>query len=1165
MRRILLLFIIVVGSLDIFAQDVRITLTVENQTLKNVIVALEQQTEFTFLYSSTHIDMQQKISFVAKDEPLKSVLDNICKQARLDYSIENKQILFVNKTKSDKSKTDEAFDLQGSIFEPDGSPLIGAYIKVKGTNKTAVSDINGHYSIKGISPGQVLVISYLGKETIEKTIISGQNVVNMTLYDKENLLDDVVVTGYQVISKERATGAYSILSSKDFANNTKTDITSIMEGMVPGLNNDGEGFNPSTIIRGVSSIEVGNQPLYIVDGFPFEGYDDGRNVNILSVINPSDIANITVLKDAAAASIYGARAANGVIVITTKNGKRGKVKVNYNSSLQIKEASSLKHLNLMNSSELVDYFHTVYNTVDPVSGFPWKYNYLDVNPDAYMDPIYKSLVDNEFGIIDDTELSKRLDYYRSLDNRKQIYDSFSRTAMTHQHNVSVSGGSDIHRFYLSFNYLGNYDNNKYQSYEKYGFNTKNDFNISSKLKAFVNLSVDYTTNKEQNYSGSSYLDMLTDYPSYHMLKDENGDLRSWNMSKTEERQKELIALGLKDESYYPTLDAKNSIHKVRTNYVRVQGGITWNIFDGLTANGLFQMETSSTKNDKHYQPNSYYMRSNINNAAQIDKKTGVITFNIPDGGRLDAKRGDMKSYLARLQFDYSKSFYDDLHSITALAGAERRRIHGTSVSNVYLGYKTNGMSHIVYDPDKLTDLKGTEALGGSYKNLGIKNAIGVTDSEDRYVSFYANALYSFDNRYNISGSFRVDESNLLDRKSNNKYRPVWSIGAGWHISSEPFMQNVSWIDMLSLRLTYGLGGNTARISPHTMVFSLGKDSKTGEEAFNIRYPANPDIRWEKTATTNVGLDFAILNSRLRGSIDVYKRHTTDLLGEKFSDITNGPDLIYKNYGKMDNSGVEFSLNTVNIKSKDFEWNTTLTFSYNKNKLLEFEGTEQITEMYLMPGVLAIGKPIHSMYSTRFAQLDENGDALFYNRDNELTVFSDLEIDDLVYSGTTTPKYTTALFNSLSYKDFTFSFKLVHYGGHVLRDQSVQALHGFEDSNFNRKSLNFWKEPGDENDLTKSPRISLENFMPLGWNSREQNVKKANFIKLRSISLSYRLPKPLLRRIGIEQVVLTSQIDDLAWWSANGDIDPEYYHLVSGYYIPSPRPKPTISFGLNLSF
>lgn len=468
----------------------------------------------------------------------------------------------------------------------------------------------------------------------------------------------------------------------------------------------------------------------------------------------------------------------------------------------------------------------------------------------------------------------------------------------------------------------------------------------------------------------------------------------------------------------------------------------------------------------------------------------------------------------------------------------------------------------------MSPVDGTEALNGSF-NWVYDDNNKLIYKEDRYVSFYAIGSYTFDDRYSLTGSVRIDQSNLFGTDPKYQYRPLWSVGGSWQLANEEFMKDYSWINRLNLRVTYGIGGNIPKeAGPYMNITNAGYNEWVGDFGSYISNPPNSQLRWEKTTSTNVGLDFAILNSRLSGSIDYYNKKTTDLLGDRNADPTLGWSTLMVNYGSMFNRGVEVSLQSINIQNKNFTWGTNAMFSYNKNELTSLAGTRESVFSYSAYNVTAVGYPVNSLFSYRYAGLDPtNGDALVYNSKGE-KVTNVSSVDDLVYSGTRDPKYTASLKNFFSIYDFDFSFMFVYYGGHVLRDVVAGYMAGAPSQNLNRKALNHWRQPGDENIPGVAPAFNKSIYYTTeqAWYSADVHVKKADYIKLRDISIGYNLPKKWLRKYAIESAAITCQISNVWWWAANGDIDPEAYTTV-GYgrgALTLPNPT-TYTLGLSLNF
>lgn len=501
-------------------------------------------------------------------------------------------------------------------------------------------------------------------------------------------------------------------------------------------------------------------------------------------------------------------------------------------------------------------------------------------------------------------------------------------------------------------------------------------------------------------------------------------------------------------------------------------------------------------------------------------------------------------------------------------GAERRATRMTGTRVYYMGYDDNSLTYTPYNAMVLSPISGTESLTGSF-NWYSKNYNYESYIEDRYVSFFGNASYTYDDKYTMTGSMRIDQSNLFGTDPKYQYRPLWSVGGSWHLSSEKFMKNVRFLDRLSIRVTYGIGGNVPKdVGPYLNIYDDGYNSWVGAMSSYIGNPPNPMLRWEKTATTDIGIDFSLFDSRLSGSIDYYNKNTTDLLGSRNADPTLGWPSLLLNYGKMYNRGIEILLQSQNIRTKKFNWNTNFTFSYNKNILTDLEGTQESVFYYSAYNVAAIGYPINSIFSYRYAGLNpKDGNVLVYNQQGE-KVSNVSSISDLVYSGTRTPKYSAALKNSFSFKNLDFSFMFVYYGGNVMRDVVAGYMGGAPGNNLNRKSLNHWRKPGDENIPGVAPSFNknINYRIAQAWYSADIHVKKADYIKLRDVSISYNVPKKYLNLLGFNSLALTCQLSNVWWWAANGNIDPEAYAL-SGYGTGSLTQKSpiTYTFGVSVNF
>lgn len=543
--------------------------------------------------------------------------------------------------------------VSGIIVDEKGETLIGVTVAVKNGKNMCLTDAEGHFNIWLNSNESTLVISYIGMKTMEVAALH-DGPLKIVMKVDDNPLNEVIVTGYQTLSRERTTGSFNVVTADKLKDKLQTNIINRLEGMVPGLVfQNGEYY-----LRGMSTLRGGptrNEPLLVVDGLPFEGN--------ISSINPSVVKNITFLKDAAAASIYGARAANGVIVITTIDGKgNGKTSVQYDASIKFTPAPNMSGLHRLNSRELVDL---------QKDGFKYdhgQYAYLD--PRERVNPVLELLYKNRAGMIDNNELEKGLEVYRNLDNRKELEDFYTKTGVRHQHNVSILGGNWANRYAVSLNYDGNSYNARYLSSERYGFSLRDNIGFFRWLNADLSVTGSFSRDKGDTGMGQ-FTDIYHNYPSYTMLRDKNGTPINFPKYKSDYELERLKELGLMDESFNPITNRKEENFITKDQYYKIQLGLNFKIAKGLNFDIRFQTENTVSKTTEFHSAESYYVRNMINDAAQYNAMRKTLTLNVPKGSQMGEYRSDMSAYTLRAQLNFSKEF--GKNSITAIAGGERRQ------------------------------------------------------------------------------------------------------------------------------------------------------------------------------------------------------------------------------------------------------------------------------------------------------------------------------------------------------------------------------------------------------------------------------------------------------------------------------------------------------------
>lgn len=1136
-RRLLLIVVCMAASATL-AWAGPITLNAKNRVLKEVLQEVEKQSDLSFIYSSSTINVNQKVTFSCKDVPVEVALKQLLEKEKIDFTIEGKQVLLspskVNaatplkansKTGGNQSKT-----VKGRVVDEKGFGVPGATVTVRGTSIGTATNIDGEFSINVPSSSSVVAVSFIGYSMMEQKVDSYQEGARMQfdLKPESKRIDEVIVTGYQTISKERATGSFAVVTTKDMEDKLQTNIISRLEGQVAGFTS-----YRGTKIRGVSSL-YGGSPLIVVDGFPYEGS--------LNSINPAEITNVTLLKDAAAASIYGARSANGVIVITTRTGKVGPTRVNYTGTFHFQGLPDRGYTNLMSSSELVDFQTEMFNYYhDP---------YKSQDTRKSINDVYRLLYEREENKLTEEELKGQFDLLRNRDRYDQVKKEFlNSVSITQQHNLAISGGSDFYKYSLSGNYTYNQPFEKRQKTDKVGFNLKNTFNFYKWLKVDVGLlgnnsSYDY----DNGFAGYSYLN--GGKASYYMLRDEKGEPVQWYNSKSQYEIDRLKSIGLLDETYIPLNEVNKKHYTSRSNYTNLNIGFTFKIIEGLNLEIKGQNETDISYSKNYSTKDANSVKSMINDATVVDPTTKKITNNIPLGGQVVESRGEKRSSTIRSQLNFNKVI-KDLHEIQVIAGAERRRVFSTSTGIYKIGYDDNSLGYKSINELELGKMiTGTESLFGSYSYSSQET--GFSEYEDRFVSFYGNASYCFNRKLTGTASIRMDQSNLWGTSSKYQYKPMWSVGAHYVLVDN----TIAWLDRLTLRATYGIGGNIPKIGGPYMIAANDKRPNwyTNEFSASIISPPNSGLRWERTATTNFGFDFVLLKNRLSGSVDVYTKNTSDLLGAHKNDPLSGWDSITQNYAEMTNKGVEVNLQSENVRIGKFSWQSDFVFSYNKNELTELEDPGTSAYSYYSSAQNRENRPMGAMYSIRYAGLNEKGKPTAYTKDGKIvTSTNDLTKDDLVYSGCYNPPYSASLTNSFTYEGLDISFMFVYNGGHVMRDiAAYQYLTKFPllnyTSNMERGFMNYWKQPGDEKDPSKNPAYlfpASSNIIDL-WQYADKHIQKGDYIKLRDITVGYSLPKHLVGKSMIQNARINLQIQNVWYWAANDkNLDPETWSGLSG--------------------
>ncbi len=1151
-------------------QAQQVQLNFKNADVKEVITSLSDRYGYEFVFDGNLLKSARPISVNLKRSSVADALSILFKDQPFSYRLENKRIILYRKVASTNSQP-----VRGKVIDSLGNTIPGVSIHNLQDNSQTMSSGDGDFELSVANPADIQ-LSFSHVSFQEKVMrFSPDQIarpVRVMLSAKESMLNEIMITGYQRISKERSPGAYTTVTNDQLNKQINVDLVSALEGQVAGLTyikNPTRSAADSPVLRGIGtySNQVTTNPLIVVDDLPTE--------LTLSDINPYDVESVTVLKDATAASIYGARAANGVIVVTTKRGKGQGVSVNFNVDQFITQKPDIAKMHYASTSDLIDYEIDVYNKersryANTESLFNY-YGRLGSGSLKYYSPLYDLFRKESTGAISTQERDATINTWRNNDYIKEFTDNVWQNESRQRYNASISQNSSKSNTFVSFNYDKGKGLVQHEKNEKFNLYLKSSFNVTKWLNATVGLNGTYGVNKETE---GDYNNVFLQ-PRYTRIKDENGnlvyapyvDLSSSvgpGSAINGETAEQIAANPNLKSTAFNVLEALGEGIESRKNLnLRAFTALRATIYKGLSFQTQFSYELGQTSRESFYDEDSYMMRVASNAMVSYNAATGVYTKNLPAGGRYYQFESKRYNYTFRNQFNYDNTFGQyGQHQLTALAGFEMRQSHTPRpIQQLLVGYNPVTLTSTTIDWATLSKTGVTSYIYGGNVRLGDLNGGAQKETLHRFTSLYANAGYTYNNRYNLTGSIRVDQADLFGVDPKFKYRPLWSVGAGWNVSNEDFMKNSEWLNSLKLRATYGITGNVDQESS-----SYGTATWKSDKLFPyLQYLEqkslpNPMLRWEKTATTNFGVDISMLDNRLSATIDAYNRYSSDLLISAVLDPTVGANSRVINNGALRNRGIEFNINGVWLKKKDLTASTQLVFSFNKNKVEKVNGLTATAQSYVgsPSNYFFEGSSYNSIMAYRYAGmvngypyfLDQNGESNVVFDDNGTpTKINGINSPDaLVNLGTLFPKYTGSINQRLRYKAFDLSAMFVFSGGHKLRKDAIDFA---SDKLTNAGLVNRWAA-GATNDY---PRLMVDypdnlrtgaSTLSNLWRYSDQQIVAADYVKLRNIAVGYQLPKQLAHKAGMQNVRLTAQVNNLWTWSAAGnEIDPESYSLNSG--------------------
>jgi len=1135
-----------------FSQKINLSLT--NQPLEKVLHTIESQTGYVFFFDSKLV--KQNVSVKVSDASITDALNACLKGTALTFQIVDKTI-FIQKKKEQMSAPNVVpvpVKVSGRVTDSLNKPLPGATVMNKNTQKAVLTNENGEFTLDA-NTGDRIAISFIGYNVYMFSVTEGMAAQNVVLHEGVSRLNEVVVsTGYQEIPAERATGSFVQVDNALLNRRVSTGILSRLEDVTSGLvfNRNVTGRTNDISIRGQSTIMGNTQPLIVVNNFPYDGD--------INDINPNDVLSISVLKDAAAASIWGSRAGNGVIVITTKKGNYNQpLKVSFNSNVTVGAKPDLFYQPRMSSADYIG-----------VEQLLFKQGYYENAESSYnhveLTPVVQLLIAERDGKLSADETNRQIDALKNIDVRNDFNKYFYRKSVSQQYALSLQGGTGSQKYFLSAGYDKNLDNLVRNGNYRVTVNGNNTYTFL-KDRLELGTALYYTSGKtNSNNLGTDNIYASTSsgylYP-YASLADASGNPLPIQHDYNADFIKSAQQQGLLNWQYAPLQELRLADNTSSVTDYRLNANLKYRVLNSLNAEVLYQYGRFSSTSRNLHTPDSYFSRNLVNDYTQVGED-GTLTYPVPNGGILDMQDMTATSQDVRGQLNYSQN-WGGKHALSAIAGYELRDLHTTGSTHRLYGYDSDHATSTAVDY-----LTQYVLYADPYSYISIPNNDLQADLRDRNLSYYANASYAYDDKYTLSASGRLDRSNIFGVNTNRQGVPLWSAGLGWNASRESFYK-LSWLPYLKLRATFGYNGNVYKnISAYTtaMYFAAGTDySATGLPFAQIINPPNPELRWERVRMVNFGVDFGLKNNVLSGTLEYYDKKGIDLIGATPFAPSTGITDFTGNYAGSSGRGVDVTLKSNNLTGQ-LKWATNFLLSYTTSKVTGYKSKSDagsiLTFGYGFQPYPVDGKPLNAIYSYPWAGLDpQTGDPQGYLNGQVSKdygkIISSATAGNLIYNGPSTPTVFGALRNTFSWKQLSLSANISYRLGYYFRKRSVNyasVLSGY--GGHGDYSLR-WQQPGDEQH-TSVPSVpaaingNRDNFYLYG----EELVRKGDHIRLQDISLSYDLGREQLKRLPFSHAQLYVYANNIGLlWKVNKDgIDPDYQ------LGPPPR---TVALGLKFDF
>ena len=1059
-----------------------------------------------------------------------------------------------------------------------GDELPGVSIRINNSMQGTVTDINGDYTLSA-SPADTLLFSYVGYNDARE-VVGQRQVIDVQLEEQSTELGEVVITGFQEVQRKLFTGSAVNVKMADAKITGMTDATQMLEGRVAGVTVDNVsgtfGTSPKIRIRGNTSINGDNQPLFVVDGVILEDLNNVSaddimtgNANTLTAssiagINPDDIESFQVLKDASATALYGTRAKSGVIVITTKRGRSGQTRVNYNGNFSIHLRPSYAQFDILNSVDEMSVYREMYDKglVDITTSVKAK-NY------GSLGKMFALISEHQIPWGPNGSLNEEfLNKYETA-NTDWFDVLFRDYSLQQQHSISLTSGTEKHNSYYSLSFLNDNGQTIADNVKRYSGTAKNSFQFTNKFSLDLKLTANY---RLQKVPGTQNRDFDPITGRFRRDFDINPLSYALNTSRSIRPYDDNGNLEYFRRNYAPF----NILREVELNYINInvadiatQADINYDIMDNLTFRSTLQGRYATTQREHVIHEQSNQAEAYRADDTQYIQEANQLLFSdpddpgaqpkvvLPEGGFNNVNEDELKNFYIRNSIDWSATF-NTVHNVSAMAGQEIKYTDRMSrrVDGIGVVYENGGIVN-------------TDPLMIDFLNQqGIQTYEMAIDRE-RFAGFFLNGAYSFNEKYIFNGTVRYDGSNRLGKSKNARYLPTWNVSGAWNVDRESFFQ-IPWINYLKVRATYGLSAN---LGPNTSALLNLRSAVTlrptdVETYLFIQDLENSDLTWEKLHELNVGFDVGAFNNRITGTADFYKRNSFDLIGLIQTSGVGGNAFKWGNYADMASEGFEVAVNTVNLTINDFTWMTNFNIGYARDRITRLDFNPRIADAIVQGGAAVIGGPRRGLFSTKFAGLDSRGIPTYFDDTGEVVYNYDLQDREnlrsiLHFEGSAEPRGAGGLSNIFNYKNFSLNVFLSFKFDYKIRLDDAFSPRYTDFSSMPRNFVNRWMVPGDE-EITDIPVILDKETVEGGftdylaaydlYNKSTVRVADGSYVRLKSVRFGYSIPGNVARRIGANTASLSVEAQNMLLLysdpALNGQ-DPEFFSA-GGVALPQPR-------------